>query len=791
MPLLTKLRESLRQLNTRQWLALGLGIVAVPFLLLAITALLVWATLPNIDELSDYRPKQPLRVYTADGVQIGEFGTERRTFQPLDQIPQLMQDALLATEDAAFYEHGGLSLSGITRAALANLSHGRSQGGSTITQQLARTFYLTKKKNYTRKFIEMLLALKIEGALSKKQILEVYMNQIYLGQRAYGFEAAASAYFGKSLKELSIAETAMLAGLPQNPAYANPIVNPARAQRRMAIVLDRMQETGVINAEQAAAAKAEKLHIRSSQDERLHAEYAAEMARQVVFAQYGDESYTRGLKVYTTLVAAEQEAAYHALRRSLTEFERRKPYRGPEGFVELPEDEGEQDAAIAQALTEHPDNDELRAAVVTKVGTSRLQLSLQNGEELTIAGEGLRSVQAALSDKARAGLRIRRGSIVRVLQNPPPKAGAEGSWVVVQSPEAEGALVALEPANGRVHALVGGFDFARNQFNHVTQAWRQPGSSFKPFVYSAALERGVGPATVVNDAPVSVDGWEPKNYDGTFDGPMTVREALARSKNMVTIRLVQLLGPARVREWASRFGFDSDKQPDNLTLSLGAGSVTPLQMAAAYAVIANGGYRIAPLVIARIEDSKGTLLFEADKPRLDEAARVIPERNAFVMASLLQEVARSGTAARAQAALRRPDIYGKTGTTNESVDAWFAGFQPSLAAVVWIGYDQPRGLGERETGGGLALPAWIDFMTVALKGQPVQEIAPPAEGLLQLDGDWSFAEFAGEDGVKTLGLEPPSPLGNDPSGALLPQPPGASAPQGAPVIPGFAASAPG
>lgn len=770
-PKFAGLLPALRALSLKQWLTIAAASTALLVLLMGIAAAIVYPTLPDIAELSDYRPKQPLRVYTADGVLIGEYGAERRDFQALAQIPKRMQDALLSTEDTGFYEHGGLSYTGILRAVYANVTRGRSsQGGSTITQQVARTFYLTKKKYYTRKFVEVLLAWKIEAALSKQQILEVYMNQIYLGQRAYGFEAAAAIYFGKPLKDLSIAESAMLAGLPQNPAYANPVVNFDRAQRRQRVVISRMLATGAITAEQAEAARAEKLHIRSSQDTRLHAEYAAEMARQVVFAQYGDETYTRGLKVYTTLIAAEQAAAYHALRRSLLDFERRKAYRGPEGFTDLPDDSSGQDAAIAQALADHPDNDELRAAVVTQVSAGKVLATLQSGEDLIISGDGLRGLQAALSDKARDELRIRRGAIVRVLRAAPTKAAPEGPWMLVQAPEAEGAFVALETATGKVHALVGGFDFAKNQFNHVTQAWRQPGSSFKPFVYSAALEQGVSPSTIVNDAPIVFDNWEPKNYEGTFDGPMTVRQALARSKNMVTIRLMELIGPAKARDWAARFGFDIDKQPDNLTLSLGSGSVTPLQMASAYAVLANGGHKLAPLVIARIVDSKGAVLFEAPEAGLTDDNRVIPERNAFVIDSLLQEVARSGTAARAQAQLKRPDIYGKTGTTNESVDAWFAGFQPSLAAVVWIGYDQPRGLGDRESGGGLALPVWIDYMAVALKGQPVREIAPVA-GLVQSNGDWSFEEFAGDAGVRTLGMDaapstpttPPAPALNDPS----------------------------
>ncbi len=747
-------------------MAIGGGVLALLLLLLGLTAAVVYSNLPDIDELTDYQPKLPLQIMTSDGQLIGEFGAERRRFVPLDEIPQRMQDALLAIEDTDFYEHGAVSYSGIARVALTNLTHWRRQGASTITQQVARNFYLTRKKYYSRKFVEILLAYKIEARLSKRQILEVYMNHMYLGERAYGFEAAASVYFGKTLKDLSIAEAAMLAGLPKNPAYANPAVNFERARKRQLLVLNRMQDTELISAEQADAAKAEQLHIRSAQDSRLHAEYAAEMARQVVVAQYGEEAYTRGLKVTTTLVASEQAAAYKALRRSLLDFERRKAYRGPEDLIDLSGDAAEQDAAIAQALTEHPDQDDMRAAVVTEVTAGkggRVMATLQTGEDVVISADGLRGVQAALSDKARSSLRIQRGSVIRLLRGNPSKAEPKGAWAIIQAPEAEGAFVALEPATGRVHALVGGFDFAKNQFNHVTQAQRQPGSSFKPFVYSAALEQGVSPDTLVNDAPIAIGDWAPKNYDGSFDGPMTVRQALAKSKNMVTIRVMELIGPARVRAWAAKFGFDIDKQPDNLTLALGSGAVTPLQMASAYSVIANGGYKLAPLLITKIADAKGAVLFEATAAVRGEDNRAIPERNAFVIASLLQEVARSGTAARAQAQLRRSDIYGKTGTTNDSFDAWFAGFQPGLAAVVWIGYDQPRSLGDRESGGGLALPVWIDFMSVALRGVPVNDITPVA-GVIRVDGDWRFEEFALDGGVREIGLdaEPPATAASGP-----------------------------
>jgi penicillin-binding protein 1A len=766
--LLALVPEHRRGLVRRMLIIAGAGIAGL-VLLLTTAAVLIYPTLPDLSELTDYRPKQPLRVYTADGVQIGEFGAERRRYLPLDQIPKSMQDALLAIEDTQFYEHGGLSYTGIARAALSNLFSARSQGASTITQQLARDFYLTKKKLYSRKFIEMLLTLKMERALSKQQILEIYMNQIYLGQRAYGFEAAARVYFGKSLQELSIAETAMLAGLPQNPIYANPANNPMRAERRQRVVLERMHELGLIDAAQLETAKVEKLHIRSAQDPRLHAEFVAEMVRQQIHAQYGDEAYTLGLQVFTTLESAEQAAAYRGLRRSLMEHERRKPYRGPEGRIELPRNEVDRDAAIAKALAEHPDNDDLRAAVVTEASPTKVLATLQSGEDISIAGDGLRAAASALNPKAKAELRLTPGAIIRVLRGAPSKADPKGAWAITQSPEAEGALVALEPGSGRVRALVGGFDFAKNQFNHATQAWRQPGSSFKPFVYSAALEQGITPATVVDDAPIVIGDWTPKNSDGQFDGPMSVRQALAKSKNMVTIRVLQQLGPGPVRDWAARFGLEAEKQPDNLTLALGAGAVTPMQMASAYAVFANGGYLLKPTVIAKVVDAKGQVLFEAPADSPSEDKRAISARNAFVMSSLLQEVTRSGTAARAGAALRRGDIYGKTGTTNDAVDAWFAGFHPTLAAVVWMGYDQPRSLGERESGGGLALPAWVELMAEALKGVPVRELTP-VEGVVHQDGDWRFEEFAGSAGVSAI--SDAEAAASAPAGASSPPLPG-------------------
>ncbi|UZG45054.1 penicillin-binding protein 1A [Caldimonas thermodepolymerans] len=737
---------------------LALAGVAAALMVAAIALAVAYPNLPEISGLMDYRPKLPLRVYSADNVLIGEYGEERRKFVPIRNIPKVVQHAVLAIEDARFYQHSGVDYIGVLRAGLRNFGEARSQGASTITMQVARNFYLSTEKTFTRKIYEILLALKIESLLTKDQILELYMNQIYLGQRAYGFAAAAETYFGKELDELTVAEAAMLAGLPKAPSAYNPIVNPRRAATRQRYIISRMLEHGFITKEQHDAALAEKLTYRRNVPPPVHAEYVAETARQLIFEQYGEEAYTRGLNVYTTIETDDQVAAYRALRAGIIDYERRQFYRGPEGYVELPKDATELDTRIAEALADYPDNDEIRAAVAIEVSPKKVVAVLQNGEDVTITGAGLKPAESGLSEKANPKVRIRPGAVIRVVQD------AKGKWSITQLPEVEGALVSLDPRTGAVRALVGGFDHAKNKFNHVTQAWRQPGSSFKPFIYSAALEKGFTPATVINDAPLFFDAgttgsqpWEPKNYDGTFDGPMSMRRALAKSKNMVSIRLLQAIGPDYGQQWVSNFGFDPARHPPYLTMALGAGSTTPLQMATAYAVFANGGLRVTPHLVTRVTDSKGNVLVDRPPKPVDESARVIDARNAFVMSSLLQEVTRSGTAARAQALLKRPDLYGKTGTTNDSMDAWFAGFQPTLVGVVWIGYDTPRKLGSRETGGGLALPIWISYMAHALKGVPVQEPSPPP-GVVNIGGEWFYEEFSQGAGVASLGLEDQLPV---------------------------------
>lgn len=733
------------------------GVLAIT-LLLALGLALAYPNLPDISGLTDYRPKLPMRVLSSDGVLLGEFGEERRSYRSIEQIPKVMQEAVLAIEDARFYQHGGVDYLGVLRAGLANVTESRSQGASTITMQVARNFYLSTEKTFTRKIYEILLALKIEAALPKEKILEIYMNQIFLGHRAHGFAAASEVYFGKPLDKISIAEAAMLAGLPKAPSAYNPINNPRRAAIRQQYIIERMYETGYITEKQRDEAKAEKLRIRPVSEAASHAEFVAETARQLIYNQYGEDAYSRGLNVYLTLDSAEQNSAYRALRRGLLDYEKRQVYRGPEAYADLPGDAKALDARIAEALADHPPNDELLAAVVLHADPKKVSAVLQSGDTITITGEGLRPAASGLSDKGNPKTRIRRGAVIRVVRGPKQKDG--GEWTITQLPEVEGAFVAMDPRNGQIRAMVGGFDYNKNKFNHVTQAWRQPGSSFKPFIYSAALEKGFTPATVVNDAPLFFDAgttgsqpWEPKNYDGKFEGPMPLRTALAKSKNMVSIRVLHSVGVRYAQDWITRFGFEAEKHPPYLTMALGAGSVTPMQMAQGYAVFANGGYRVNPQLIARITDNSGRLLYQAQPVQLDETARAIDARNAFLMSSLLQEVTRSGTAARAQATLKRPDIYGKTGTTNDSMDAWFAGYQKERVAVVWIGYDQPRKLGDRETGGGLSLPVWIEYMQFALKDKAVDEMTPP-EGVVNVNGEWFYEEFTPGSAVRELSAEP-------------------------------------
>jgi penicillin-binding protein 1A len=733
-------RVSVTPLKWLRFLAFPLillaGLMAAGACVGGLVIALAYPNLPSLESLTDYQPKIPLRIYTAEGALIGEFGEERRSLVAIRDVPDQLKQAILAAEDERFYQHTGIDYLGVARAAYANLAQGgRRQGASTITMQVARNFFLSSEKTLTRKLYEALLAFKIENNLEKDQILELYVNQIYLGQRAYGFAAASQIYFGKSLDKLTLAEAAILAGLPKAPSAYNPVANPQRARQRQQYVLRRMRELGHITEQQQAEATKAPLHVRRETDDfaGVHGEYLAEMVRQAVYEQYPADAYTKGFRVYTTIRKADQEAAYEAVRRGLLSYDRSQGYRGPEAFVELAADATEDD--YEEALSDYSDVDDLKTALVLAAGAKEVKIVLRDAETATISGDGLRFAARSLDEKTALQRRIRRGAIIRVQRDD------KKNWQIAQLPEAEAAFVSLDPENGAVRALVGGFDFHRSKFNHIVQAWRQPGSSFKPFIYSASLEKGYTPATVIADDPIVIEAevtgsqrWEPKNYDGKFEGPMRMRTALAKSKNMVSIRILQSIDPKYAQDYVTRFGFDADKHPPYLTMALGAGSVTLMQMARAYGVFANGGYLIQPYFIDKIVDDRGNPLGSA-KPQHagEESLRVIDARNAFIMDSMLQDVTRYGTAA-SVAKLGRHDLAGKTGTTNDFVDGWFCGYHPTLVGIAWMGFDQPKTLGKNQTGGRIALPIWIDYMGKVLKGVPEAPRTVP-EGVISAKTD--------------------------------------------------------
>jgi penicillin-binding protein 1A len=706
----------------------------------AVILILTYPNLPSLEILTDYRPKVPLRVYTADNHLIGEFGEERRAVVRIQNVPDVMKQAILAAEDERFYQHNGVDAQGVLRAALSNfIGGGKRQGASTITQQVAKNFFLSSEKTYVRKLYEALLSFKIENNLTKDQIFELYINQIFLGQRAYGFGAAAQIYFGKPITELSIAEAAMLAGLPKAPSAFNPVVNPKRASLRQQYVLRRMNELGFIDAAQHEAALKETLIVKRDTNEySVHAEFVAEMARQMATERFPEDVYTRGLRVYTTILKNDQDAAYTALRRGVLDYDRRHGYRGAEAYVEMSEIKSEQDEALDELLQDFHDSEDLHPAVVLQADAKQIRAYRRGGEIVTISGDGLKFSARMMDDKAPPNKRLRRGAIIRV------QTDDKNAWRITQMPEVEAAFLSADPKNGAIRSLVGGFDFNRNKFNHTTQAWRQPGSSFKPFIYSGALEKGFTPASIVHDDPISFpasvtgsQAWEPKNYDGKYEGAMRMRTALAKSKNMVSIRLLQASGVHFIQDYATHFGFDADKHPPYLTMALGAGSVTPWQMVTAYSVFANGGYRVSPYIVREILDEKGQVLAQAQPVVAgDESLLAIDPRNAYLMDSMLRDVTIYGTAARASATLKRRDLAGKTGTTNEQVDAWFCGYQRTVVGCSWIGFDQPKSLGGRETGGSAALPTWIAYMAKVLKDVP-ESFMPQPNGLVAIDGSGS------------------------------------------------------
>ncbi len=742
-------------------LSIAAGLLAVLGLLGYFYGVIV-PRVPAIDAVVDYQPKIPLRIYTADNVLIGEFGEEHRDFLAIEKVPAMMKNAVLAIEDTRFYSHGGVDWIRAGGAVRANLRGGFREGASTITMQVARNFFLTRDKKLGRKADEIALAFKIEAALKKDKILELYMNQIFLGRRSYGFSSAAQAYFGKRLDQLSIAEMAMLAGVPRDPVSNNPAVNPRNAKKRQMIVLRRMRELGYLDDTQYASAKEEPIRIAAKRQEfDTHAEYVAELARQAVFEQYKDEAYTRGISVYTTILKAEQDAAYDSLRRNVLAYDQRHGYRGPESFIDLPSDAQERADEIREELRKRPVSDGLAATVVLEASAKLVAVETMDGERIEISGAGLRLVAPALATGAKAAIKLRPGAVVRIAQDRIKEKDKDKdgkTWSIVQLPQVQAGFVAIDSATGAYHALVGGFDYGLNQYNHVTQAWRQPGSAIKPFVYSAALEKGFSPGTRILDEALSMPSgangatWSPQNDDGKFDGEVSMRRALVHSKNVPTVRLLRAIEVGYGHEYLGKFGFDLARHPKNLTMSLGTGAVTPLQLAGAYAVFANGGFSVKPYLIAKITDGNGTVLLETPAPAVaDETLRVIDQRNAFMVDSMLRDVTRSGTAAGATRALGRNDLAGKTGTTSDAFDGWFAGYAGNVVGVAWMGYDDPRSLGGREFGATLAMPIWVDYLRAALDMRPAKE-RPVPEGVLREDDDWIYAEYAGSSEFKTIDM---------------------------------------
>ena len=734
------------------WQFLILFVLVAAITLTALTALavtLIYPSLPSLEALTNYQPKLPLRIYSADGALISEFGEERRAFVKIEKVPQNLKDAVLAIEDRRFYKHGGVDTKGVLRAIKNNVTGKSHEGASTITMQVAKNFFTPPggKRTIVTKVKEALLALKIEKALSKDQILELYLNQIYLGQRSYGFAAAAQVYFGKSLSKITLAEAALLAGLPKAPTGYNPYINPQRAIKRQHEVLRDMQRYGFIDEAKFKQAMQQTLKFKSSKlSKDLDADYVAEIVRQMLYERYQDAIYSSGLKVYTTIKKVNQEAANNAVLLGILEYQRRQGYGKPEKQFDLSQLNGTSvEEGMQTALADIEEYGGFMPAIVTSISPKLVKVFTKKTEQLDIAGAGLSLLQKNLADKDPKNHKIKVGSVVRLIKS-------NGQWHIVELPKVESALIALNPEDGAVTALVGGFDYKKNKFNHVTQAWRQPGSSFKPFVYSAAIEKGLTPASIFDDSPITMSAaengsnksWEPKNFDKKYDGPIRMRSALVKSKNMVSIRLLQKIGPRYAQDYITKFGFSRKDHPAYLTMALGAGNATAWGMATGYAVFANGGYRVTPHIITKITDSNGKLIEQPHYPKAKkDAPRVIDSRNAFIMTSMMQDVIKRGTATKAKS-LGRQDIAGKTGTTNNQIDAWFAGYNAKQVAVTWIGYDQPRSLGKDETGGKAALPIWIRYMATALRGSPDEPVSAP-DGVMVLKIDPLLGIQIGED----------------------------------------------
>jgi len=749
---------------------LTLGLIAGAALVIA-----TLSELPNTNKLRDVQLQEPLRVYTADGALMAQFGAERRSPVDFKDVPPLLVKAFLATEDSRFFEHDGVDMVGIGRAAINYLETGeRSQGGSTITMQVARNFFLSPEKTFPRKFAELLLAMHIERTLTKEEILELYLNKIFFGHRAYGISAAAALYYNKSLKELTLPEMAMLAGIPKAPSANNPVSNPKRALERRRHVLERMRDLGYISQQelQAAVQAPEQASLHRKQVD-LDAGYVSEMVRSAMYARFGEDAYSKGFRVTTTVNARLQRAAQVAVRRALLDYGLRHGYRGPEAHYSVT---GLSEDALDQKLEAVHWLPGLMAGIVVRAGSSGAEVYVGEGRKVPL---GLKQVNWARPFKSAnwQGPAPRRvtdvlsvGDLVRLRKN------GDGGWVLSQPPSAEGALVALAPSDGAIRALVGGFFFSDSKFNRAVDARRQPGSSFKPFIYTAALDEGWTPASLVKDERVSIrlnrtQMWQPDNFDHKTMGPITLRVALTRSRNLASIYLLEHVGLDYAKNFVGRFGFDLLHAQLGLSMALGTAEVSPLQMAGAYAVFANGGFHIAPYFISRVEDGDGKLIFAA-KPRhacadcwfhYDQtpaqtealkpedgplANRVLEPRVTFEMNSLLQNVIREGTGRKALE-LGRSDLAGKTGTTNDVRDSWFCGYQKDVVTISWMGFDDFAPLGRRETGGQAGLGMWVDFMRVALKDKP-EAVLPVPPGMVEVRVDKRRGTLTNDTGSNTV-----------------------------------------
>ncbi|MCE3268581.1 MAG: penicillin-binding protein [Burkholderiales bacterium] len=700
-------------------LALLLGLTAAGVLIATIMIAVIYPKLPGMDELRNYQPKLPLQVYSADNILLGQFGQERRIFISYNQTPKALINAILAAEDERFFKHQGFDIQGIIRAALGNLIPGHvKSGASTITMQVARNFFLSSQKTYYRKFNEVLLSYKIEKSLSKEQILELYINQIYLGQRAYGFAEAALTYFGKPLDKLSIAQYAVLAGLPKAPSAYNPVVNKKRSDERKIYVLGRMKINNTINENEYQKAIREKISVvhGSTRDSTDSGGYISEMVRQMLFAKYGDKIYTQGYKVYTTIDSKMQQAAYSSLRSGILQYDATTGYKGAEGQLNI-SDSNAGDSLTDQIITSEFDDlsdfGDLIVAIVLEADNNHVKVRTRDGNELIFTGKDLDFIRKFINSGG--DKQVKRGAVIRIQNN-------NNKWRISQMPAVEGALISINPNDGSIRSLIGGFDFTKNNFNHVIQAKRQPGSSFKPFIYSAALENNLSAKTIIDDSPVCYPDngsqWCPRNDENNFLGPISLRQALTLSRNVATVKILNKITPQNAIMYATKFGFDKAQFQPYLTMALGAFDVTPIQMAAAYAVFANGGYLVQPYFIQKITDNNGTVLAQTQDIDIHSTQPVIDPRNAYIMNSIMQDVVRYGTGRRAYGELKRDDIAGKTGTTTDAKDVWFDGYTPNLVTITWIGYDQPKSLGAHQYGATLALPIWINFMRQALKNTP-------------------------------------------------------------------------